>query len=285
MTNIKVFEIFGKKVGKKAVILAGVHGNESFGIKVIEKIMPKLKIKNGKVTFIIANLEAIKQNKRCIDKNLNRCFFKSQPFEIAKSLEGKTAKEIIPYLDKADYLLDIHATFAHNSIPFVICEKQSFDFAQCLPFNIISRGWDNVHPGSTDYYMNLQNKIGICIECGRYDDIRNFKVAEKSVTAFLQKAKIIDGTPKIFEDQDFIDVISIYKNKNQRFKKSREFNDFEILKQRTLIGLDGNEKVYANKGDIILFVMDTKNPQEECFLIAKQTNKNNLLLNKLRRGN
>jgi hypothetical protein len=36
-------------------------------------------------------------------------------------------------LDKCDALLDIHASFTKDSVPFVICEKQSFDIARILP--------------------------------------------------------------------------------------------------------------------------------------------------------
>src|SRR3989344_2642998 len=118
MTNIEVIVKESKNPGMNIVVLAGVHGNESFGVKMLEKIIPRLRIVSGKVTFIFANLEAIKQNKRFIEYNLNRAFFKTQPKEIAETLEGKTAREIIPYLEQADVLLDIHASFILNSIPF-----------------------------------------------------------------------------------------------------------------------------------------------------------------------
>src|SRR3989344_7330825 len=111
MTNIRVIEKFGSKPGKTVVILAGVHGNEVCGINAFNSLIPKIKIDFGRVFFIYANLEAIRENKRCVEKNLNRCFFREQEQEIGESLEGKTAKEIIPFLDKADVMLDVHASF------------------------------------------------------------------------------------------------------------------------------------------------------------------------------
>src|SRR3989338_5668446 len=108
MTNIEVIVKESKKSGMKVVVLAGVHGNESFGVQMLKKIIPNIKVLNGKVTFIFANLEALKQNKRFVEYNLNRAFFKKQPKEIYDTLEGKTAREIMPYLDDADIMLDIH---------------------------------------------------------------------------------------------------------------------------------------------------------------------------------
>src|SRR3989338_8412149 len=116
MSNIQIVE-------KNVVILVGVHGNEVCGVKAVDQLLPILQIKSGNVMFIYANLEAIKQRKRFIEQNLNRCFLKKQPLEIKNSIEGKTAQEIIPYLDKADVLLDIHASFTKDSIPFVICDE------------------------------------------------------------------------------------------------------------------------------------------------------------------
>ena len=132
MTNIKVITKIGKETGKNTVILAGVHGDESYGVRMLEKLIPKLNITKGKVTFIYANLEAIKQNKRFIEYNLNRCFLKNQPKEIEDSLEGKTAKEIMPYLEEADFALDLHASGTPNSTPFIICQPQTFEFTKIL---------------------------------------------------------------------------------------------------------------------------------------------------------
>ena len=124
-SNIRVVEKQGTKEGKNLVVLVGVHGNEVCGVKAADLLLPKLKIKSGTVTFIYANLEAIKQNKRFVEQNLNRCFFNEQSSDVKQSLEGKTAREIISYLDKADALLDIHASLTKDSVPFVICDESN----------------------------------------------------------------------------------------------------------------------------------------------------------------
>jgi succinylglutamate desuccinylase len=270
MTNIKVIEIDSKNPGKTLVILAGVHGNERCGVAAFNKLIPNLKINAGKVFFIYANLKAIKQNKRFIEQNLNRCFLKKQSCLIANSLEGKTAKEIMPYLKKADLMLDIHASFTKNSVPFVICDKKWIKDASLFNSKLVTFNWDKFEKGSTDYFMNLQNKPGFCFECGYLKEPRIEEKAKKAIIKFLIYCKCIKGKIKLKKAQQVIKIIKLYKNKKGIFKKARVFADFEILNKKTLIGKDGKESVYEKANRMTLFVRDSSKLNEECFLVAKK---------------
>ena len=110
MKNIRVIVKTGKSPGKNLVVLAGVHGNEVCGVKAFDEILPELQVERGKVVFIYANLGAQKQNTRFVDENLNRCFLDEQPREMYATLEGETARAIIPFLNEADVLLDLHSS-------------------------------------------------------------------------------------------------------------------------------------------------------------------------------
>lgn len=276
--NIKVVVKTGKNPGKNTVILAGVHGNEICGIRALDNIIPKINIEFGKITFIYANLEAIKQNKRFIEKNLNRCFFKKQPAEIEGTLEGRTAKEIMPYLDSADLLLDVHASYIKDSTPFVICDKKNVKTAEIFNGEIVSYNWDPFEQGSTDYYMNLQGKPGFCIECGYLGDSETQRIAENAITNFLIYSGNIIGDLLLRKDQRIIRIKSLYKNTEEKFKITRYFPDFEKFVERTLIGKEGNREVYADAGDIILFAQDNEKIGEECFLLGEETLLNNTKL-------
>lgn len=277
-SNIKVTEKIGNKPGKSIVILAGVHGNETCGIKAFDKMIPELKIQSGKVIFIYANLEAIKQNKRFIDKNLNRCFFKQQPIEIAESLEGKTAKEIMPYLDSADLILDLHASFIKGSIHFVICDEKQLCNTKIFDSEIVTYNWDSFEAGSTDYYMNLQNKPAFCFECGYLNNEKSTKIARNAINNFLIFSGNIKGKLFTKENQRYIKIKLLYKNKEDTFKKVKNFKDFEKFNKNTIIGYVGEKPILAEKNDIILFLKNADKLNEECFLIAEETllNKNKL---------
>ncbi|MBS3081209.1 succinylglutamate desuccinylase/aspartoacylase family protein [Candidatus Pacearchaeota archaeon] len=270
-SNIKIVEKQGNSEGKKLVVLVGVHGNEVCGVKAADFLLPKLKIEFGKVTFIYANLEAIKQNKRFVDQNLNRCFLNQQSLDIEKSLEGRTAKGIIPYLEEADALLDIHASLTKDSVPFVICDESNIETAKILGAKKIVCNIDKFHPGSTDGYMNLQNKPGFCFECGYANDSKTQTVAEGAIISFLTYYGCIESKINQSNNKsELIKIIDSYRNRYGSFKSKRYFKDFEKMIEKTLIGLDGNREVFVDKGQLVLFVRDREKINEECFLVGEE---------------
>lgn len=271
--NIRVIKIKGKNPGKTVSILAGVHGNETPGIKAVEKLF-NIKIDKGTLYLILCNLEAIKQNKRFIEQNLNRCFLKKQPKNIRNSLEGKTAKEIMPYLDKSDVVLDLHASNTKDTQPFIICERQSFEIAKFLPAEIVISNLDKFETGSTDYYMNLRNKAGICIECGYILNKKSIVFAERAIKQLLKATELVNEIPAKQNKQKYTKICSLYKNKDGPFRKVKEFSDFEVVKNGTLIGLDGTNEIKVKKDALILFARNKDKIGEECFLLAKGTGLN-----------
>jgi len=276
-TNIKVIEKQGEKFGKVSVILAGVHGNESPGIRAFDEILPNLKIEFGKVIFIYANLEAIKQNKRFIEKNLNRCFFKNQSVDIKQTLEGETAKEIMSYLDSADFALDLHASFTEDSIPFVICDEMQIKNANIFDSEIVSYNWDSFEPGSTDNYMNLQNKPCFCFECGYLGNEKAVEDAKKAIYNFLIFTGNINGEILKSENQRYLRIKDLFINKKGLFRKSRYFKDFEKVNEKVIIGLEGDKIITIDKNNIVLFLRDSEKLNEECFLVAEEISKETLI--------
>ena len=267
--NIKFFELKGALPGKKVVLLAGVHGNEVCGVRAFDEFIPQLKIDSGSALFIFANLEAIKQNKRFVEYNLNRCFLKEQPPAIQSALEGRIAREIAPYLESADALLDIHASPIPESPPFAICDEKWIKDCSMFDVDIASFNWDPFEPGSTDYYMNLQKKPGFCVECGCLNDEKSIKIAKSAIERFLIWTGNLSGKIAIKENQKVVKITGLYKNKFAHFRKSREFKDFEQLKEKTLIGKEGLREIYGEQGQIVLFVRDCDSLNEECFLTAQ----------------
>ncbi len=116
--------------------------------------------------------------------------------------------------------------------------------------------------------MYKKNKKAISVECGYIKDKKSILNAKKSVIEFLKYYKFLDGK-NIKTKKNYIKIVKLYKNKFGYFKKSREFKDFEKLNKKTLIGYDGNKKIFVDKGNLILFVRDRLNIGEECFLIGK----------------
>jgi len=271
--NSKIIVKESGKPGPSIAVMVGVHGDELCCVKALDSILPKIKIIAGRVTFIYANLEAIKQKKRFIDFDLNRCFFSDQPPYMIRSVEGRTTKELVKILEEADALLDVHASTSKKTTPFIICEKNSYGLVKCFPFKYVCSGFDDSHPGDSEGFMNRVGKRGIGIECGYLGDKKSIEVAKDAIITFLTKTGSIKGKKPQDSAKEFLHTMIIFKNRAPIFKLAREFPDFEELPTRTIIGFDGEEKIFGERGDFLLFAKNADAPNKECFVILRRTPK------------
>lgn len=267
----EIIKIEGDKTGPTSIVLAGVHGNEQCGVKAMQKTLAYTKIERGIVLFGYGNPRAIEQNKRYTEANLNRLFQDDSKLsdEQRASYEYQRAQYLKKYLNKANALLDLHASETKKSKPFAICEANANDIVKYLPVDIIVSGFDDVEPGGTDYYMNKQGKIGICLECGYRDDTQAIDIAQKGIITFLQaQGHIVNNiNPK---QATRIQIQTLYKTKTNNFTLSKNFYDFEYITKHQLIGSDGNKKIYAQDDGIILFARDRTKCGDEAFLLGKE---------------
>ena len=267
------FSILGKSPGKTAVILCAVHGDEICGVRAVEKACKNIKIDSGVVHFIVGNPKALEERKRFIDVNLNRLFRDDKDLsrEEKQSHEYKRSREIIPYLLESDVLLDLHSSASSQTKTFAICEEHSFVVAKKLPVEIISSGWDSLEPGGTDYFMNKQGKIGICVECGNHDDPKAEEVAYGSITSFLKSFGILFGETETGTKKKWVRVNSIYRTRVD-FKPHKVFADFEFVREGERVGVDGGEEVCVEKNGYLIFCRERKASNEEAFVFAEDEN-------------
>ncbi|BAY23415.1 succinylglutamate desuccinylase/aspartoacylase [Calothrix sp. NIES-2100] len=121
---------------QRALIVAGVHGNELNGIYALKKFVqhPDLIRRNSFETLtLLANPKAFAAVRRYIDQDLNRSFRKSDLQDLTRSsYEDIRAKEI-NYLFGAngktpvDVILDIHSTTANMGLTVITNDR---------PFNL-----------------------------------------------------------------------------------------------------------------------------------------------------
>lgn len=267
---IQIFD--SNKPGPNIVVMAGVHGNEKCGIVAFEQVLPTLRITKGKVTFVIGNPEAVALNVRFTQSNLNRMFRGDEGMteEEKNSYEFERARELMPILKKADALLDIHSSTTAQTIPFIICEQQSYDCAAYLPGEIIVSGIDVLHPTGTDAFVNQSGGKGICIECGNHDDSKSVSIALCAIEIFLSYFKVIEVKKELKKyPQRKVQADWIYKNVGD-FKLTRPFAEFERLKEGSVIGIDDGVEVTAPYDGVILFPNDRTEKGKEAFLFGKE---------------
>ena len=267
LTNIinwkssSVIEINWKKPWNTTTIMVWVHWNELSWVNALLEILDEIKIISWKIYFIFANLKALKLNQRQFEKNMNRCFIENN---IWTTYEDKRANEITPYLQKSDYLLDVHNTLnKNNSIPFLISEYK--ELWQYFQVDLVVSGFDELHKWWSDWYMNLIWKKWICLESWSIYDEKWVEIAKNWILNFLKFTKNISGNPKTYEKQKFINFDNIYKNKTLNFRFTKEFLDFEKVNLWQIIAYDWEEKIISQKDWYIVFTYNPKNIWDECF--------------------
>lgn len=239
-----------------------VHGNELSWPIAFQKILPQITIDTGTVYFIIANPKALEKNIRYVEKNMNRCF---SPIISGSSYEEERVQEIMPFLQEADYLLDIHNTTNPQSKAFLISEHQS---VSCFfPIDTVISGIDLLHSWGSDGYMNSLNKIWLCIECWSISDAKAPIIAEQSIINFLQYTGNIAQAPRSFLGQTFICFDYIYTTVTDLFILTESFCDFDYIKKDQIIWYDGDIPISASIDSVILFAHNRKKKWEEAFVL------------------
>ena len=271
-----VTEVYGNKLGKTSIIMAGNHGNEICGINVFKDILSHLSIETGTVIFVLGNLNAIEKNVRYVDFNLNRAFNPSSIYskQIKKTYEYKRAQELKKIFNRGDALLDIHST-TNPGEPFIVAENNAFEIISNFPneFKRIVYGFDAIEPGASDGYMLSKNKIGICIECGQHNSIHAAEVAKKAIFSFLNSRghlNSLDNKKETARKREMIKMNSIYYTKTDSFELSKAFFDFEKIKKGSMIGIDGVVKILAPYDCVIVFAHNRDKKGEEGFLLGHE---------------
>lgn len=263
-------ELTGTKNRTTSIVIVGTHGNERCGIEAIERLIPTLTVTKGRVLFAHGNPKAIEQDVRFTEANLNR-MFKSDDLlsEKEKSSYEYTRSQVLKgYMDQADALLDVHASNTPDSKPFIICDKRLNPIAKYLPFDLVVNGFNEIQPGGTESYMDAKGSFGICIECGYVNDKDSTNIAERAILAFLAERGHIDQE-KVTYPQSVIEVDELYLTKTNGFKIERQFDDFEKMTKGQLIGIDGDESVFARKDGVIIFARSRNGIGEEGFVFGE----------------
>ncbi|MDC0506110.1 succinylglutamate desuccinylase/aspartoacylase family protein [Candidatus Gracilibacteria bacterium] len=256
------------KSGAVTTVMVGVHGNELAGPLVLEKVIKEIEIFSGKVNFIFANLEALKQNKRFCDVNMNRYFSHKNNNSIGNSYEEKRIAEILPYIEQSDYLLDCHnSTSTVNSVPMLIGEQP--EWGQYFDIDLMVTGFNDFQPGASDGYMADAGKVGICLESGNLTDEYGPLRVEKAIYNFLKATKNVLGEPEIYDSVEYNFDIN-YITQTDSFYLNKEFGDFEEVKKGQLIGTDGSIPVYASYDGVLLFSHNRYAIGEEAFCMGKR---------------
>lgn len=136
-----------------------------------------LTLEAGTITFVPrANHEAFKIGKRIFEGNLVRSIIKKNIADCTYH-EEKVAQHIIPLIEEADYILDLHSCSAQTPA-FVFQDTdtpEAEDFCTQLGSDFVIVGWNDYFsndtiPASVQAYGNKIGKVCATVECGSHLD-------------------------------------------------------------------------------------------------------------------
>lgn len=264
--NIEYIE--GKKNGPCVVIMGAVHGNERLGEALITRLLHDIKPENlhGELILIIGNPDAYADHKRFIDSDLNRLFgpqietlMKKPPHPLNR--EEKRAVEIAPFLQEADYLLDIHSTIK-PSVPFVYCEntKAHLDLAYLFETEYL------VSPAShcripdltscSDNYVDQHGGIGITYEAGWHRGPTIFPEVIAKTYQFLYAAgslEPISNSKKSKKLPKKVAISDYFIPHSTDFHFKKDFSNFDCVEKNEVIAEDKGKFYKAQKKSFMVF--------------------------------
>ncbi|HTP62970.1 MAG TPA: succinylglutamate desuccinylase/aspartoacylase family protein [Burkholderiales bacterium] len=262
--------------GPNVMIQALTHGNEFCGAIALDFLFrKKITPQQGKLTLAFANVAAFERfdfadpdRSRYIDEDYNRVWGDDALRGPRDSVELRRARALRPFVDAADYLLDLHSM--HEPCrPIMVCAKSeksaAFSRRIGVPGDLLI---DTGHPAGLRMIERgafndpASPKTAVLIECGQHweeasadvavDTTFRFLLAAGAVNASICKSHFRLAPPAV---QKLIRVTEPVVAKSMEFKFPYLFKGLEVIKQAgTVIATDG-DRTWKTPYDDCVMVM------------------------------
>lgn len=286
------------KPGPDVLVQALTHGNEICGAIALDWLLgmmtqdtthgagdgdagpTPLRPAIGRLTLTFANTAAYARwdptdpdRSRYVDEDYNRVWGDDALLGARDSIELRRARLLRPFVDAADYLLDIHSM--HDSCrPIMVCgasgcggeKSAAFSRRLGVPGDLLI---DTGHPAGLRMIERGafgdpdDARTAILIECGQHWERRSAQVAKDTLLRFLRvtgslEASTIDPLIKSVgleppAEQQLIRVTEAVVAKSLGFRFARDFAGLEVIpKKGDLIATDGATTFRAPCDDTVL---------------------------------
>jgi predicted deacylase len=266
--------------GPSVMVQALTHGNEFCGALALKEFFDKkIKPEKGKLTLAFANVEAFARfdfndpdRSRYIDEDYNRVWGDDQLLGGRDSAELRRARQLRPFVDAADYLLDLHSM--HEPCrPIMVCAvggkggEKSVALTRKIgvPADLLL---DTGHPAGLRMMERggfgdpSSPKAAVLIECGQHWEKSSVDVAIDTLFRFLGATGAVDAsvcqsharlTPPA--QQRVIRVTEPVVAQTMNFRFARDFKGLEVVpKAGSVVATDG-ERTWKTPYDDCVMVM------------------------------
>ncbi len=256
--------------GPHVLLNALTHGNEVCGAQALDWLLRQaVRPARGKLTLSFANVDAYERfdplrpyESRYVDEDLNRVWTAEVLGGRRASLELKRARELLPIVESADFLLDLHSMHL-DSPPLMLCgiHPRALALARRMgvpPYLVRDPGHDAGRRlrdyGAFDDPAGA--RTALLIECGQHWDPASEAVARQTALRFLGALDAVDPAwlePRLrtlpsgatqAQAQVEIHVSGPVTITSRDFAFVRDFQGLEVIpRQGTVIARDGGREV------------------------------------------
>ena len=272
--------------GPHLCVNALVHGNEVCGAIaadwLLRSLATGLRPRRGALSVAFANVDAYLTfdatkpfDSRCIDEDFNRLWDETTLDGNRDSRELRRARELRPFYDTVDHLLDLHSML-EPAPPIALAgdTAKGLALARAIgsPEHILVDSGHAAGKRLRDYAGfgdPMSAKSAVLIECGQHWERAVGDVAKQVTLRFLQHFDVLDsqwiaehldhragGSP-----QRVVDISTVVTHTNPTFRWIRPIVGLEVIADAgTLIAMDGEHDVRTPHADAVL-VMPVPHPK------------------------
>ncbi len=264
--------------GPHVLVTALTHGNEICGAVALDRLFRSgLRPRHGKLTLAFDNVAAYQRfsprypvASRFVDEDFNRVWDTATLDGARQSVELARARALRPFVDAADYLLDIHS-MQHATAPLMLAGTLGRSVALArkvgIPELIMCDVGHAAGRRMRDYGAFSESgspKTALLIEAGQHWQKATAEVATDVMLRFLvalgsltrdQAAPLGGADFDRRPEQKVIEVTEAVTITSDRFEFAGDFRGLEVLTPMgTLIGRDGAREVRTPYDDCILIM-------------------------------
>ncbi|MGB0552908.1 MAG: M14 family metallopeptidase [Alphaproteobacteria bacterium] len=262
------------KPGPHVMVAAVTHGNELCGAITLDFLFrQEIRPKQGKLTFAFNNYRAFLSFNpaqpllsRFVDEDFNRLWSPEVLDGPRSSAELERARELRPFVDGVDFLLDIHSmqtSVAPLMLAGPLLKGRELAGALGVPVYVVS---DEGHAAGRrlrdygDFGDPSSKKNALLVECGQHWEKASADVSLQTALRFLLACDSVEPqsveahlTP-VEGAQKFVEVTDVVTIKTNAFTFVEPYRGLEVIPEAgTLLGRDGGE--------------DVRTPHDNCILI------------------
>jgi len=243
MNDLKQKLIKSEKFGSgksKFTFVVGLHGDEAAPViaaSELKKIIGKSDLR-GSFQIVYANTQAIKEKKRFIEFDLNRCF---PGRENGKFLEEKIAFQLVRDLKSSQFTFDFHAT-DFSVTPYALISVFNKQIEKILEQIGIRNALFSSEESLIKYVAN-----GVAIEVGQKDSIEAVEACLKIMLQVVNLFGICDK-PLLLQEKK-VRTFLIYRFLSKKgLVLDAAISDFKYVKKGQRIGWISGDTVVATEG-------------------------------------